>query len=113
MLETSIDAHPGDDAVAFDLRVENRADEDAELAFSDSQRVRVSAVPADADDAEPRWRSDDEQMFMQVLGSETVPGGGSIAYREEWENPESGTYRAVGEVVCRERDLQAETTFSV
>ncbi|MEF8800547.1 MAG: BsuPI-related putative proteinase inhibitor [Halolamina sp.] len=113
MLETTIDAEPGDDAVAFSLRVENRGDDDVALSFSDSQRVRISVFSAENDAAEPIWRSDEGQMFAQMLGSEPVPAGESVEFREEWVEPAPGTYRAVGDVVCRERELQDETTFSV
>lgn len=113
MLETTIDAEPGDDAVAFTLCVENRGEEDVALSFSDSQRVRVSVFTAETDAAEPIWRSDEGQLFAQMLGSETVPAGERIEFREEWVEPAPGTYRAVGDVVCRERELQDETTFSV
>jgi hypothetical protein len=113
MLETIIDAESGDGAVAFTLRVENRGDDDIELSFADSQRVRVSVFSAETDAAEPIWRSDDGQMFAQMLGSETVPAGGRVEFREEWAEPAPGTYRAVGDVVCQERELEDETTFSV
>lgn len=122
MLETSLDARASNDAVSFDLLVENRGDEDVEFSFSDSQRIRVSVVPADVDlgeapvdvdDVETRWRSDEGQMFMQVLGSETVPAGGRLEYGATWDNPDPGEFRAVGEIVCRERELQDGTTFTV
>ncbi len=131
MLETTLEAHPTDGAVTFDLRVENRGTEDVELSFSDSQRIRVSVVPADVDDAatpgnvddaaapgdaddvDTRWRSDEGEMFMQVLGSETVPAGGQLGFEASWEDPEPGEYRAVGEIVCRERELRDEAAFEV
>jgi hypothetical protein len=111
MLETDIEAEPRGGAVTFTLRVTNHGTDDVELAFSDSQRVRVTVSPVGED--EPCWRSDEGQMFAQMLGSETVPADGAVAFEVVWKAPELGEYRAVGEVVCREEELQTETTFSV
>ena len=113
MLETSMDVEPRDGALEFQVRVTNRGDTDEELSFSDSQRVRVTVYGTENDNDEPHWRSDEDQMFMQMLGSETVPAGEEILFQEEWNEADAGEYRAVGEVVCRDCDLRAETAFSV
>ena len=109
MLEPTIEAAPRGDAVEFTIRVVNRGDEDVELSFSDSQRLRVTVYDGD----EPRWRSDEGQLFAQMLGSETVPEAGESVFEAVWEEAEPGEYRAVGEVVCRDEELRAETTFAI
>jgi len=116
MLETTIDAEPREGAVEFTLRVANQGADDVELSFSDSQRVRVTVSPVGED--EPCWRSDEGQMFAQMLSSETVPAGEEVDFEAVWDDPEPGEYRAVGEVVCRneaelEGELQVATTFAV
>jgi hypothetical protein len=114
VLETSLHSQQRDGALAFELTVENRGDEPVELAFPDAQRVRVSVYPADADDeSSPVWRSDSDRMFAQVLGSETVPAGESVTFGAAWKDPESGEYRAIGEVTCRDREIRAERTVLV
>ena len=114
MLETSLHSQQRDGALAFELTVENRGDDPVELSFADAQRVRVSVYPADADDeSSPVWRSDGDRMFAQVMGSETVPAGESVTFGAAWKDPESGEYRVVGEVTCRDRELQAERTVLV
>ena len=114
MLESSLHSRQRDDALAFELTVENHGDEPVELSFADGQRVRVAVYPADADDdASPIWRSDADQMFAQVLGSETVPAGESVTFDAAWQSPEPGEYLAVGEVTCQDRELDAEETVLV
>jgi hypothetical protein len=109
MLETTIEAAPRGGAVEFTIRVVNRGDEDVELSFSDSQRVRVTAYDGD----DPHWRSDEGQLFAQMLGSETVPAGEECVFEAIWDAPEPGEYRVVGDVLCQEEALRAETTVSV
>ncbi|AEN06171.1 hypothetical protein Halar_2517 [halophilic archaeon DL31] len=111
MLETTIDAQQCGDIVAFAIRITNPDDEDVELSFSDSQRVRVVVYSTTED--EPRWRSDEDQLFMQMLGSQVIRAGDETIFEETWGEPEPGEYRAVGEVVCSGRELRTETEFSV
>lgn len=128
MLETTLDAAVGDDAVRFELAVANDGDEPVDLAFRSGQRTAIrvhgagteaeadAATDADADAAEGAeavWDSAEGRMFTQALGVETVPAGGSRHFTETWSEPAPGDYRAVGEVTCQEADLRAETTFSV
>jgi|AntRauTorcE11898_2_1112593.scaffolds.fasta_scaffold03729_2 hypothetical protein len=114
MLEATFTSQPRGDSLAFELRVENHTDEAVELSFSDAQRLRVSVFPATGEDgADPVWRSDADQMFAQVLGTETVPAGGSLTFQAAWKAPESGEYLAVGEVTCQNRELRGEETVLV
>ena len=115
MLETTVETERRGEAVAFTVRVANDGDEDAKLNFSDSQRVRVTVYGDDGRDGhdEARWRSDEGEMFMQMLGTETVPAGGEAVFEAVWEAADPGEYRVVGEVVCQNEELRAETTCSV
>lgn len=126
MLEATLDAAVGDDAVRFELAVANDGDEPVDLAFRSGQRTAIrvheagteadAAADADAnaaEDAEAVWDSAEGRMFTQALGVETVPAGGTRRFTETWSDPPPGDYRAVGEVTSQEADLRAETTFSV
>ena len=113
MLEPSLESHPRGDALAFELTVENTGDEAVELSFADAQRVRVSVYPAGADEAAPIWRSDADQMFAQVMGSETVSAGESRTFDAAWSDPDPGEYYVVAELCCRDRTLRAEETVLV
>ena len=110
MLEVTLSSQPRGDSLAFELRVENHGEEAVELSFPDAQRVRVSVFPANGDD-DPVWRSDVDQMFAQVVGTETVPAGASVTFETAWKEPEPGEYLAVGEVTCQDRELAAEETI--
>jgi len=114
VLEPSLESRRRDGALAFELTVENTGDEPVELSFADAQRLRVSVYPAGADDeTAPVWRSDADRMFAQVMGSETVPAGGSRTFDAAWSDPDPGEYFVVAELTCRERELRAEETVLV
>lgn len=111
MLDTTLDVAADSDHVAFGLTVTNDGEDEVTLSFSDGQRTRFTVTPASGGDAV--WRSDEGQMFMQMLGEETVPAGDSLVFGAEWESPEPGEYEVVGEVTCSDHELSAEETFSV
>jgi len=114
VLEPSLESQRRGDALAFELTVENTGDDPVELSFTDAQRVRVSVYPAGADeDATPLWRSDADQMFAQVMGSETVSAGESRTFDAAWSDPDPGEYYVVAELCCRDRTLRAEETVLV
>lgn len=113
VLETDIDAAVSDQAVTFRLTVTNTGSSDAELSFRSGQRVEVAVWPADDDADDPVWRASEGQMFTQMLSSDTVPAGERRTYETTWSDAVPGDYRADGEIVARDEDLTAETTFSV
>lgn len=111
MLRTSLSIGSQADAVAFELTVSNDGEEPASLSFRDSERVRFTVEPAGGGD--PVWRSDEGQMFAQMLGQERIPPGHSVSFGEIWDNPSSGEFHVVGEVACTDHDLKTERDFSV
>jgi hypothetical protein len=111
MLRTSMGVGTQPDAVAFELTVSNDGDEAATLSFRTGQRTRFTVRPTDGGDAV--WVSDADQMFMQMLGEESVPAGTSISFGETWESPQAGDYHVEGEVTCEDEELTAEAEFSV
>lgn len=111
MLTASLDVGVESDGVTFELVVENESDETDTLSFRTGQRTRFIVTPVGG--GEPVWISDADQMFMQMLGEETVPAHGSVSFGEVWKSPESGEYRVEGEVTCDDESLTAETEFSV
>lgn len=111
MLQTSLSVGPQAEDVAFELTVRNDGDEDVVLSFRDGQRTRFTVEPAGGGDLV--WRSDEEKMFIQMLGEETLPAGTSTTFGDVWESPDSGEYRVVGELTCEDRELSADAEFSV
>lgn len=111
MLDCTLSVDTRSDAVAFELAVTNEGGEDASLSFRDGQRVRFTVESADGGGTV--WRSDEGQMFVQVLGEEQIPAGTAISFGEVWENPESGDYRVHGEITSDDEALTADEEFSV
>ena len=111
MLRTSMSVDSRSDAVAFELAVSNEGDDGERLSFRTGQRTRFTVRPAAGGD--PVWVSDADQMFMQMLGEESVPAGTAISFGETWESPAPGEYRVEGEVTCEDEELTAEAEFSV
>lgn len=109
MLTATLDTKTDESVVRFRLIVENDGDESVDLSFRDGQRAEF-LVQSDDD---PVWRWSEGQMFMQMLGSETVEPGEKVEYEGMWEEPSSGTYEALGELVAEGHHVRAETTFSV
>lgn len=109
MLDATLDAATDGDDLQFTLTVENTGDDPETLSFRDSQRAEFVAHDGDSE----VWRWSEGQMFAQMLGSETVDPGATVAYEGEWEGARPGTYTVVGEVVADDRDVSAETTVTV
>lgn len=59
------------------------------------------------------WRWSDGRLFTQVLGSETIGAGESLAFEGTWESPAPGEYVAVGELTAADREVVAEVDLSV
>lgn len=98
-----------DGDVRFRFTVENTGDDARTLSFSDGQRFDVTVTDGD-DEA---WRFSEGQMFMQMLGSETLEAGESAVYEATWEVPAAGEYEARAELVATDADCEATTAVSV
>lgn len=109
MLTATLDAESDESAVRFLLVVENDGDEAVELSFRDGQRAEFLV---ESDD-EAVWRWSEGQMFMQVLGTETIEPGERVEYEGTWEDPSPGTYNGIGELVAEGHHVRAETTVTV
>jgi hypothetical protein len=108
-LAGELDVSVGDDAVTFTYAVTNEGSEAVDLNFSDSQRADVVV----SQDGEPVWRWSDGQMFMQMLGSETIDAGATSEHEFAWEHPAPGEYEAEAELVANEATAPASASFSV
>lgn len=107
-LDGTLDVAVDPDAVTFTFAVENTG-EDLELQFSDAQTFDV-AVEADG---ETVWRLSEGMMFAQMLSSESLPAGASVAYDAEWEDPDPGDYEARATLTANNADCEATAAFSV
>jgi hypothetical protein len=109
MLDAHLSVEQTEANVRFVLAVENGGDQPTELTFSDARRaefvVRV--------DGEERWRSSRDQLFAQVLRTETLAPGERREYDAEWTAPSPGHYTVEGYLATPDADARAEATFSV
>ncbi|MFC5365789.1 BsuPI-related putative proteinase inhibitor [Salinirubrum litoreum] len=113
MLAATLDVETDDDTARFTLTVTNEGDDPVSLTFSDSQRFDF-VVRAAEDDTE-RWRWSDGQMFAQMLGSEELAPGESVAYDAEWtaDDSDSGSFVCRGELADNAQSASAESAFSL
>ena len=113
------------DDLVSSLQVEISRDTTVGLVFhltnSGTQPVVLEFNTAQRYDFEVRttagnivWRWSDDQMFAQMMGSETIPPGASREFRERW-NPggRTGSFIAVGRVVAMNRPIEQRTQFEI
>lgn len=105
-------AYRGGEPIAITLRVALRTGGPVVLEFSSGQRFDV--VIRDTGGG-PVWRWSADQMFTQVLGTESLDARRSeIVYRVQFTGPLApGSYRVEGTVVASNRPLSAATTIRV
>ena len=99
-----------DDVIGLTLELRNNSDRPLVLEFATGQRYDFAILRARGDTA---WSWSAGRNFPQFLGQETVQPDQGLLYREQ-VRPElsTGTFRIVGRIVARDRDL-ADTTVIV
>lgn len=99
----------GDDAVEFELAVENDGEEAVEVTFRDGGKIDVVV----STDDEAVWRFRDGRMFTQVIQTDRIDPGEERTYGVAWETPRSGSYSATATLEATDTDLEASREFSV
>lgn len=93
-MATTLEVEVAGEVVRLALHVTNSTTEPALLEFPSSQRYDF-AIRTEAGESVWTWSAD--KMFAQVVGTETVPPGGTLSYRAEWNSEgRKGTFDAVG-----------------
>jgi hypothetical protein len=80
--------------VELEIEIKNTSKDLAEIQFSSSQRYNFSATRDG--ETEPSWNWSANRSFAQAVGTEKIAPGGSIKFKDVWENPTSGTYTVQG-----------------
>ncbi len=80
------------------------------LDFNSGQRFDVSVTDADGAVA---WHWSANRSFIQMLGSETIEPGATLAYDAEWTEAPPGTYLATGFVTASNRDIRQTVEVQV
>lgn len=108
-LDATLDVTVTGDAVQFELTVTNTGSSPEDLSFSDAMKADFAVLDGDRE----IWRFSDGRMAAQVIGQDTIDPGASETYRGQWDDPQSGTFTAVGSLRARNQNVEARTTFSV
>lgn len=116
-LEATLDATVGENEVTFEFSVANTGDSPVDVRFNSGQTADVfvyeaGTEPADPEDGDPVWQWSGDRFFTQALRDETIAPGESITEELVWDDPESGSFVAIGTLAAN-TDAQARTTLSV
>ena len=97
--------------IELTLRVTNRSSRDTVLQFASGQRYEFQIVD---ENGATQWTWSADRSFIQMLGSETLPAGKSLEYREEVAaRLQFGKYRVIGLCTTTRRPLEASTAIAV
>jgi hypothetical protein len=78
----------GDVTLTFTVR--NPSADPVKVVFPSSQRYDFTAI--DSTTGKSVWSWAANRDFLQAIGEETVPGGGSLTFVEKWTPPKRGLY---------------------
>lgn len=99
------------DPVRLTLHVTNPTTAPVRLEFTSGQRYDFAVARVDG---EQLWRWSAARSFMQALGSETLPPGGSLRYTAEWSaGGQQGEFVATGEVTATNRRVTQSARFEL
>ena len=76
--------------VTLTFTVKNPSADPVKVVFPSSQRYDFTAI--DSTTGKGVWSWAATRDFLQALGEETVPGGGSLTFVEKWTPPKRGLY---------------------
>jgi hypothetical protein len=103
-------AAPGD-SFAVTLTVVNATPDSVALEFTSGQRYDIRMLRPDGESV---WTWSMDKLFAQMLGTETIAPGDTLAFRDSAPAPsEPGEYRVVAEVTAANRDLADTASVTV
>lgn len=113
-LDATLDVSVRDDEVVFEVRAENTSDSPITVTFTSGKTADVTVYEQGSIDvdSEPVWKWSSGRMFTQAMQEETVQPGEEIHEEFTWEDPPSGEYVALGELVGNP-PAEAEAAFTV
>lgn len=98
----------GDDAVEFELVVENADAGSMDLAFRSGMLADFAVLDGDAE----VWRWSEGRMFTQVLQTQSLDPGETKAMTAEWSDPDPGDYEVVATLES-DPGVEVRESFSV
>ena len=110
-LGKSLEVEVGADSVRFVFHLTNSGTKPLVLEFNSSARYDFEVRTAAGEEV---WRWSADQMFAQVLGSDTVGPGQSRRYSAAWQSgTRTGTFIAIGRVLARNQALEQRSEFEI
>lgn len=110
-LASSVEVEVRGDSVRLVLHVSNPTNQPVVLEFSSGQRYDFAVRTAAGADV---WRWSADKSFMQALGSETIPAGGTLDYSEVWvPGNRTGSLVAVAELTALNHRVREQAAFQL
>jgi hypothetical protein len=107
----SLAAQVDGDTVRLNLHVTNATSAAVELEYGTAQRFDFAVL----DEAEREvWRWSEDEMFAQVVGSESLGPGETVEHEAEWHaGGRRGEHVAVGRLTSTNRPIELRTRFEI
>ena len=110
-LATSLEVEVAADVVRLTLHVTNPTTAAVRLEFPSAQRYDFAVLTTGGEEV---WRWSADQMFAQVVGTETVPPSGTLRYRAEWRpGGRKGAFVALGVLTAQQHRSEQRSEFEV
>ena len=107
VLASSLQVEVLDNDVRLVFHITNTSNQPVELEFSSGQRYDFAVRNATG----VVWRWSADRSFMQMLGTETIPAGGSLKYEERAPIAAAGSYTATAELVSSSHPVRQTAAF--
>jgi hypothetical protein len=109
-LASSVEVEVGANDVRLVFHVTNPSDRPVVLEFSSGQRYDFAIRNA----AGEVWRWSAAQSFMQALGTETLPAGGSLRYSETWPSAQrTGSFTVTAQLTALNYPIEQRADFEI
>lgn len=109
-LASSLEVELGAKDVRLVFHITNPTDQPVVLEFTSGQRYDFAVRNASGE----LWRWSASQMFMQALGTETIPARGSLRYSEVWSSGNrTGSFTATAQLTATNHPIEQRTDFEI
>jgi hypothetical protein len=110
-LGKSLEVEVGADSVRFVFHLTNSGTQPLVLEFNSSARYDFEVRTPSGGEV---WRWSADQMFAQVLGSDTLAPGQTRRYSAAWQpGNRMGSFVAVGRVLASNQALEQRSEFEI
>jgi hypothetical protein len=107
VLASSLVVEIGDNDVRLVFHITNTSNRPVELEFTSGQRYDFTVRRGES----VVWRWAADRSFIQMIGQETVPAGGSLKYEERAPIREPGSYTATAELTSSSHPVRQTAAF--